>query len=632
MSKRQRRVVFWCSPLVIVVGLLVWGKLYVDRLDAGAQQLAQLGQVAQKVLGEYRTGVEKADVSRVLSCIDEAYSADRSGLGVEGPVSERDGVRVYEWSDAARRPFTKTDVGENVAEYLKGIGAPEEVKFKLDSVEEIISPEEFRIRSFLWVRGSRPSKDSAANDSATKDSAAVGASEAFETQLLFRMWMRRDHEGSWKITRQELIHGTTVTGDRRGFTDMWGRPSFTASAPDGSASSAGIDFVSRKNPNFFTPRWEPKKFEIIKYGPAGVSAVDYDDDGWYDIFFADGERPRLYRNRGGGSFEDVTERVGLPASMPGVNVGIFADFDNDGVKDIFLGCFTDRSRLFKGVVDSQDNTQRKFVDVTDSSGLVRKGDGDFVVVATAGDYDNDGRLDLYLGRYLDPRKNLPTTLFYTRNGEGNSLLHNDGKDGKLHFTDVTREAGITESGLSLGVAWADFDNDNDLDMYVANDFGRDALLRNNGNGTFTDVSRESGAFDPGYGMSASWGDLDGDGDLDIYVSDVHSGQRWYGQAATLYKYLMTSTRQGTIFSDFPAYKEIYGMVGADWSSYGDQVVKGNALYLNDGSGHFKEVTERSRTNPFGWFWGNTTLDYDGDGRLDIYAANGWISSKSKDDL
>ena len=630
MSKRQRRVVFWCSPLVIVAGLLVWGKLYVDRLDASAQQLAQLGQAAQKVLGEYRTGVEKSDVSRVLSCIDEAYAADRSGLGVEGPVSERDGVRVYEWADGARRPFTKTDVGASVAEYLKGMGAAEEVKFKLDSVEEILSAEEFRIRSFLWVRGSRPSKDSA-TVSTTKDPAAAGAGEAFETQLLFRMWMRRDREGAWKITRQELIHGTTVTGDRRGFTDMWGRPSFNSAEPDGSESSAGIDFVSRKNPNFFTPRWEPKKFEIIKYGPAGVSAVDYDDDGWYDIFFADGERPRLYRNRGGGSFEDVTERTGLPASMPGVNVGIFADFDNDGVKDIFFGCFTDRSRLFKGVADPQDSTRRKFVDVTDTSGLVKKGDGDFVVVATAGDYDNDGRLDLYLGRYLDPRKNLPTTLFYTRNGEGNSLLHNDGKDGQLHFTDVTREAGITESGLSLGVAWADYDNDDDLDMYVANDFGRDALLRNDG-GKFTDVSRESGAFDPGYGMSASWGDLDGDGDLDIYVSDVHSGQRWYGQAATLYKYLLTSARQGTIFTDLPAYKEIYGMVGADWNSYGDEVVKGNALYLNDGSGHFKEVTERSRTNPFGWFWGNTTLDYDGDGRLDIYAANGWISSKSKDDL
>src|SRR5215212_4569777 len=170
MSKRQRRVVFWCSPLVIVVGLLVWGKLYVDRLDAGAQQLAQLGQSAQKVLGEYRTGVEKADASRVLSCFDEAYSADRSGLGVEGGPSERDGVRVYEWADGARRPFTKRDVGENVAEYLKGVGAAEDVKFKLDSVEEIISPDEFRIRSFLWVRGSRPPKDATTKDSATKDS------------------------------------------------------------------------------------------------------------------------------------------------------------------------------------------------------------------------------------------------------------------------------------------------------------------------------------------------------------------------------------------------------------------------------------------------------------------------------
>ena len=88
------------------------------------------------------------------------------------------------------------------------------------------------------------------------------------------------------------------------------------------------------------------------------------------------------------------------------------------------------------------------------------------------------------------------------------------------------------------------------------------------------MSKEANAFDPGYGMSSTWGDIDNDGDLDIYVSDVHSGQRWYGQAATLHKYLVTSMRQRTIIEDFPVYKEIYDHVGADWSTYGDRTVKG----------------------------------------------------------
>ncbi|MEK6279448.1 MAG: VCBS repeat-containing protein [Acidobacteriota bacterium] len=625
MSKKQKRVIFYSSPLFVLLLIIGYGKLKLDQIENNAQQLAQMGQAAQKTLGEFRTGVEKFDVEKVLSCYDDHYASDREGFSHEQLQSERDGVRVYQWQPTTVKPTSKTDIAVEVGRYLKTMTTVEEAKLKLDSVERINGDGDAVIRSFLWLRGTRDAHGSAAGNTR----APGPEKEAFETQVLFRMWLRAEGN-AWKIHRQEMIRGTTVTGDRRGFTDLWGRSNFYASEADGAASSAGIDFASRFNPNFFTPAWNPKTFGIIRFGPAGVSAMDYDNDGWYDVFFADGERPRLYRNRGDGTFTDATVEAGLPETMPGVNVGIFADFDNDGYKDIFLGCFTDRSRLFKNVAASTEQpARRKFVEVTDTSGIVKKADGDFVVVASAADYDNDGDLDIYSGRYLDPRRNLPTTLFYTRNGEGNRLLRNDGN---FRFTDVTREAGIDETGLTLGVAWGDYDNDNDLDMYVANDFGRDALLRNNGDGTFSDVSKESNAFDPGYGMGATWGDIDNDGDLDIYVSDVHSGQRWYGQAATLYKYLLTSVRQGTIFEDLPVYKEIYDHVGADWSTYGDQTVKGNALYLNDGNGKFTDVSEATNTNPYGWYWSSTMFDYDNDGRQDIYAANGWITSKSTQDL
>jgi hypothetical protein len=242
--------------------------------------------------------------------------------------------------------------------------------------------------------------------------------------------------------------------------------------------------------------------------------------------------------------------------------------------------------------------------------------------------DGDGLLDLYLGRYLDPRTNLPTTLFYTRNSEGNSLLRNLGD---LHFEDVTEAAGVREGGLTLGVAFADYDKDGDQDLYVANDFGRNTLFANRGDGTFDDVSEATGTLDFGYGMSAEWGDVDNDLDLDLYVSNVHSGQRWYGQAATLYQYLLTSLRQGTIQEDFDLYQEIYGFAGDDWRDYGDGMVKGNSLMLNGGE-TFEEVSEKANSNPFGWYWGSTFLDFDHDGRLDIYAANGWITAHSHDDL
>ena len=135
------------------------------------------------------------------------------------------------------------------------------------------------------------------------------------------MTLRKGPDG-WKVRRQELLHGETVTGDRRGFTDV--------------TASSGIDFQAHHNPLWASPEWEPTKYEIMKYATAGVSAADFDGDGWDDLFFCDAKAPRLYRNRGDGTFADVTARVGLPTELPGCSVAIFADFDNDGRKDLFL--------------------------------------------------------------------------------------------------------------------------------------------------------------------------------------------------------------------------------------------------------------------------------------------------------
>jgi FG-GAP-like repeat len=209
------------------------------------------------------------------------------------------------------------------------------------------------------------------------------------------------------------------------------------------------------------------------------------------------------------------------------------------------------------------------------------------------------------------------------------LLHNDGN---LRFSDVTAKAGVREGGLTLGVAWGDYDEDGAPDLYVVNDFGRNTLFHNNGNGTFSDVSMATNTIDPGYGMSSTFGDVDNDGDLDIYVSNVHSGQRWYGQAVTFHQYLLTSVKQGTIFEDFPLYNEIRQISGNDWNAFGQRVIKGNSLLLNDGKGHFTDVAEEARANPFGWYWTSAMFDYDNDGRQDLYAVNGWISGKKKDDL
>jgi hypothetical protein len=238
-------------------------------------------------------------------------------------------------------------------------------------------------------------------------------------------------------------------------------------------------------------------------------------------------------------------------------------------------------------------------------------------------------LDLYIGRYLDPRTNLPTTLFYTRNSEGNTLLKNDGD---LKFTDVTEEAGVRDGGLSLGVAWGDYDSDGLLDLYVSNDFGRNSLYHNEGDGTFTDVSVASGTIDISYGMSASFADLDNDKDLDIFVSNVHSGQRWFGNEATLKNYFMTSFKQGTLSEDKALLDEVVSLLDGDWAALGDRVIRGNSMFLNNGDGTFEDPSEEANVNPHGWFWGSVVFDYDNDGHQDIYAVNGWITGKNPDDL
>lgn len=586
MSIRKKTLFIAVAVILLFAVLGTAAKIKIDRVEGEALRLAETGKQVLDTLGDLGKRVKSGDPQEILAIYDESYQSPHDGLWRERLRSEHHGVRVYDWEVADPGPTTREDVPRQYAELLRGVEHLEKAKLKLAQVEAIPGPDEAVVRSVLWMRGERE------------------GGRAFEAQATLRLHLL-DRGSGYRITRQELLRGKTVTGSRQGFVDV--------------AEEAGLDFVVHHNPKFDTPEWHPDRFAIIRYGLAGVTATDYDGDGWDDVFFADGASARLYRNQGDGTFEDVTAAAGLPTDLGGVNVALFADLDNDGDRDLFLGVFTGENRLYRNQGDGT------FEDVTDGAGL----GGRFVTVAAAGDADGDGLLDLYVGRYLDPRIHLPTTLFYARNGQGNSLLRNLGD---LRFEDVTEHAGVREGGLTLGVTWADYDDDGDQDLYVANDFGRNALLENRGDGTFDDVSQDTGTLDFGYGMSATWNDVDNDGDLDLYTSNVHSGQRWYGQAPSLSKYLLTSLRQGTIYQDYGAYREVFGYAGSDWKDYGDRMVKGNSLLLNDGDGNFTDAAEDAGANPFGWYWGATFLDYDNDGWQDVYLANGWITAESHKDL
>jgi hypothetical protein len=357
---------------------------------------------------------------------------------------------------------------------------------------------------------------------------------------------------------------------------------------------------------------------MLRFGPAGISAVDYDNDGFYDLFIPDGVESKLFRNRHDGTFEDVTAKAGL-AGLDGVSVGVFADYDDDGYKDLFV------SRTFKPNQLFHNNGDGTFTDVTAKAGI---GADCCTTTASWADYDNDGRLDLYVGRYLDPRKAIPTT-FYARDGEPNQLYHNNG-DGT--FTNVTRQAGVGEPGLCLGTVFGDYNDDGWPDLYVANDFGRNTLYRNNRDGTFTDVSVASNALDYGAGMSASFGDYDNDGKLDIYVANIRSEERWFGEMPTVRRYMLTALRQGVLWQDMPTYYEIYKQSGFSYREVFQQMGSGNSLLHNKGDGTFEDVSWKAGANPPGWFWGSGFADFDNDGWQDIYSANGWVYADKDTDF
>jgi tetratricopeptide (TPR) repeat protein len=407
-----------------------------------------------------------------------------------------------------------------------------------------------------------------------------------------------------RIASLELLDGDRQLAERSLFAEVGG--------------PAGIAFENRYYPPFLT---EPLPFGMIRYGPAGITAADYDNDGLHDLFIPDGVASRLYRNLGDGTFQDVTEAAGLldqEGGLSGVSVALLADFDGDGRKDLFVSRTFEPNQLFRadGVT---------FTDVTARSGLAPDC---CTTVASAADYDLDGDLDLYVGRYLDPRERIPTT-FYARNGEPNRLYRNDGD---LRFTDVTAEAGVGDTGLCLGSAFADYDDDGWPDLWVANDFGRKTLYRNRGAGpdgvTFEDVTVQTGTLAYGAGMSSTVGDYDNDGRLDLYVAHIRSEHTWYAEAPTVRRYMVNSFRQGVWTTDMPLYLQIFRQSGPRFIEVFQQMASGNTLLRNRGPGEdgvtFEDATRQARANPPGWFWGTSFADFDNDGWLDLYAADGWV--------
>jgi Flp pilus assembly protein TadD/peroxiredoxin len=342
------------------------------------------------------------------------------------------------------------------------------------------------------------------------------------------------------------------------------------------------------------------------YGNNGVAVGDFDHSGFDSLYVCQpaGLPNRLYRNRGDGTFEDVTEASGVGV-LDSTACALFADFDNKGLQDLLVVCGN-------GPLLFLNQGNGKFSLKRDAFKFAQPPQGTFTHAAIA-DYDNDGRLDVYFCLYsyylgLD-QYHYPAPYFDARNGPPNFLLHNEG-DATFH--DRTEAAGLNVDNdrYSFACAWGDSNSNGLADLYVANDFGRSNLYRNDGNGKFTAVSTEAGVEDPGAGMSACWFDFDGDGKQDIYVANMWSAAG------------MRVSGQGNFRKSDP--EDIRGLY--------HQHAQGNSLYRNLGNGKFKNVSQEAGAETGRWAWSSDSWDFDHDGHPDLYIANGYISGPDARDL
>jgi enediyne biosynthesis protein E4 len=341
----------------------------------------------------------------------------------------------------------------------------------------------------------------------------------------------------------------------------------------------------------------PEKRYIVESMSGGVALLDYDNDGYLDIYFVNSltvdlaksngkTKSTLYRNNGNGTFSDVTDKAGVGNIGWGMGAAV-GDYNNDGYDDIYVTC-VGPNHLLKNMGNGT------FTDVTESAGV---GDPRWSAGAAFVDYDADGKLDLFVANYVAfDFNNLPEfgkgRLCQYKGipvqcgprglpGSGDTLYHNEG-NGK--FTDVTKKAGVSdpEGYYGMGVICSDFDDDRLIDIYVANDSSPNFFYHNNGDGSFKELGFASGTAVNENGseqgsMGVTVADYDHDGKFDIFVTN---------------------------FDD-----------------------EYNTLYHNDGRNSFTDASHAAKVAAVSLpyvGWGTKFFDYDNDGWVDIFVANGHV--------
>ncbi len=345
----------------------------------------------------------------------------------------------------------------------------------------------------------------------------------------------------------------------------------------------------------------PANLNLQYHGHIGLAVGDVNGDGLEDVYLCQpGGLPNaLYIHQTDGTVREVSAEAGVDV-LNYTRGALFVDLDNDGDQDLVLT-----------VID-----QLMFYANDGTGNFTPKAELPFIRGAysiSAADYDGDRDLDVYVCRHrADGHEKgefpVPYPYYEANNGGQNFFLRNEGN---WQFTDATAEVGldVDNSRFSFASSWEDFDNDGDLDLYVANDFGHNTLYRNDG-GRFVSVAEEIGLEDAAFGMSVSWGDYNRDGLMDLYVGNMFSAA---GNRITFQEQFRPESQEES--------RKKY-----------QRTARGNSLFENQGDGTFRDVSTQAGVTQGRWSWASLFADINNDGWEDLIVTNGFVTGDTIDDL